>query len=128
MAKRKVESQIANLNPDHKKSRIDLTYLAVEGVRHTVQKLSTRATTCFSLHCDSRSARKVMGLQSYGSPIWCNFETPIQESRVRKVIWMYAPWPATKYTIRGKVMVSPKSNRDESGPWCVKITLNPYKP
>jgi hypothetical protein len=27
-------------------------------------------------------------------------------------IWMLVPWLATKYTIRGKVMASPKA-----GPW-----------
>ncbi len=30
----------------------------------------------------------------------------------QNVIWMLAPWPGTEYTIRGKVVVSPKS-----GPW-----------
>ncbi len=45
MAKRKVGSQIANLTPDHKKSRINRIYLAADNVRHTVGKLSTRSTT-----------------------------------------------------------------------------------
>jgi hypothetical protein len=45
MAKRKVESQIVNLTPDQKKLRIDPIYLAVDNMRHTVGKLSTRATT-----------------------------------------------------------------------------------
>jgi hypothetical protein len=45
MAKRRVESQIANLTPDQKKSGIDPIYLAVDDVEHTVGKLSTRATT-----------------------------------------------------------------------------------
>jgi len=38
-------NQIASLTPDQKKSGIDPIYLAVEGVQHTVGKLSTRATT-----------------------------------------------------------------------------------
>jgi hypothetical protein len=45
MAKRRVKSQIANLTPDHKKSGIDPIYLAIEGVRNTIGKLSMRATT-----------------------------------------------------------------------------------
>jgi len=45
MAKRRAGSQTASLTPDQEKSRIDLIYLAAEGVRHTVGKLLTRATT-----------------------------------------------------------------------------------
>jgi hypothetical protein len=32
----------------------------------------------------------------------------------QKTIWMWPPWRAVKYTIRGKVVASPKS-----GPWWV---------
>ncbi len=45
MAKRKAGNQTANLTPDQKKSGIDPIYLSTDGVRHTVEKLSTRATT-----------------------------------------------------------------------------------
>jgi hypothetical protein len=45
MAKRRVGSQIANLIPDQKKLGIDSIYLAVGGVRHTVEKLLTRDIT-----------------------------------------------------------------------------------
>jgi len=45
MAKRKAESQIANLTPDQKKSEIDLIYLVSDDLLYTVGKLSTRATT-----------------------------------------------------------------------------------
>jgi hypothetical protein len=45
MAKRKAKSQIANLTPDQKKSRIDPIYLVVDNVQHTVAKLLTRAIT-----------------------------------------------------------------------------------
>ncbi len=34
-----------SLIPDQKKSGIDPIFLVIEGVRHTVGKLSTRATT-----------------------------------------------------------------------------------
>jgi hypothetical protein len=45
MVKRRAESQTVNLTPDQKKSKIDPIYLAVDNVRHTFGKLSTRATT-----------------------------------------------------------------------------------
>jgi hypothetical protein len=43
--KERVESRIASLTPDQKKSGIDPIYLAEDYVPHTVGKLSTRATT-----------------------------------------------------------------------------------
>jgi len=73
MAKRRVGSQIVSLTPDQEKSGIDPIYLGVNDVRHTVGKLSTRATTL---------------LQSRGSPHWRDFGTPTRESRERKTIWM----------------------------------------
>jgi len=45
MAKRRAESQTINLTLDQKKSKINPIYLSVDNVRHTVGKLSTRATT-----------------------------------------------------------------------------------
>jgi hypothetical protein len=45
MAKRRAGSRTASLTPDHKKSGIDLIYLAAGGVPHIVEKLSTRSTT-----------------------------------------------------------------------------------
>jgi hypothetical protein len=77
---------------------------------------------CFRPHFDPRSARKVMGLQSLGSPAGRDFGTlarESRESRERKAIWMWVPWRVTEYTIRGKVVTSPKS-----GPWwvlCVRV-------
>jgi hypothetical protein len=45
MAKRKVGSQTGSLTPDHEKLGIDPTSMCASGMRHTVGKLSTRATT-----------------------------------------------------------------------------------
>jgi hypothetical protein len=45
MAKKKAKNQIANLILDHKKSGIDLIYLFIEGVRHTVEKFLMKAAT-----------------------------------------------------------------------------------
>jgi hypothetical protein len=49
MAKRKGGSQIGNLTPDHQKSRIDPTPMRAGGVRHTIGKLSMRATTMLQI-------------------------------------------------------------------------------
>jgi hypothetical protein len=45
MAKRRAGSQTTILTPDQKKSGINPIYLVSEGVRHTIGKLLTRATT-----------------------------------------------------------------------------------
>jgi len=45
MAKRRAESQTANLTSDHKKLGIDPIYLAADNLWHTIGKLLTRATT-----------------------------------------------------------------------------------
>jgi hypothetical protein len=74
---------------------------------------------CLRPHLDPSSSRKVMGLQSCESPSWRDFKTPTRESRERKTIWMWAPWRGAEYTIRGKVVASPKSK-----PWwvlCIRV-------
>jgi hypothetical protein len=63
MAKRRAGNQIASPTPDQKKSRIDLIYLDVEGMRHTIRKLWIRVITFLSI----ASQFKVC-LQSYGAP------------------------------------------------------------
>jgi len=63
MAKRRVGSQIVNLTPDQKKLRIDPIYLAVDDVRHTIEKLSMRATTL-----PLTAPRSEVYSQSYGDP------------------------------------------------------------
>ncbi len=87
-----------------------------EEVRNRPEILGSRRELqlCFKPHFDPRSARKVMGLQSLGSPVVRDFGTPTRESRERKAIWMWAPWRGPEYTIRGKVVASPKS-----GPWWI---------
>jgi hypothetical protein len=45
MTNRKVGSQTGNLTPNHKKSGIDPTLVCAGGVRHTVGKLLTKATS-----------------------------------------------------------------------------------
>ncbi len=93
-------SRTTSLTPDQKKSGIDPIYLAVDDVPHTVGKLSIRATILLQT-----ALRSEVCSQSYGAP-------KSQESRERKAIWMWAPWRGAEYTIRGKVVASPKSE-----PW-----------
>jgi hypothetical protein len=81
-------------------------------VKHTVEKLSTKATT-FLL----TSSQSEVFMQSYAPP-------KLQESQLwefrdshlgvmgQKAIWMWPPWKVAEYIIRGKVVASPKF-----GPW-----------
>jgi hypothetical protein len=57
----------------------------------------------FRLHCNRRVAHKVMRPQSCGSPNAENFGTP-----GTKCICMWSMWRGVDYTIRGKVVISPK--------------------
>jgi hypothetical protein len=58
---------------------------------------------CFKPYLNWRSTCKLMGPQNHKNLNCENFETPT---------WVLVPWPATEYTIRGKVMASPKSKAD----------------
>jgi len=116
MGKRRAGSQIANLIPDQKKSGIDPIYLSADNVPHTVGKLSTRATTLLQT-----ALRFKLFSQSYGAPksresqlagFRDSHARVLRESQERKAIWMWALWRGPEYTIRGKVVASPKS-----GPW-----------
>jgi hypothetical protein len=60
-----------------------------------------RLQLCLKPHLNRRSTHKVMGPQSHGTP---NFGIPGENA-----IWMWASWRSIKYTIRGKVVASPKS-------------------
>jgi hypothetical protein len=47
MAKRKLGSEIDNLIPNHKKSRIDPIFVRANGMQYAVRKLLMRAKTLF---------------------------------------------------------------------------------
>jgi hypothetical protein len=72
MVERRAGTQIANLTPDHKKSGIDPILVCVGEVRHTVGKLSRRATS--SLQTLSQLE---VGARSYERP-------KSQESKLRQ--------------------------------------------
>jgi len=63
MGERRAGSQTGNLIPDHKKSGIDPIPVCKGGVRQTVGKLSTRATSLFEI-----SSRSEVGARSYERP------------------------------------------------------------
>jgi hypothetical protein len=108
MAKRRAGSQTINLTLDQKKSGIDPIYLFADDMRHIVGKLSTKVTTLLQT-----APRSEVYSQSYGvSKSQESQLAQIQESQEKKAIWMWAPWRGADYTIRGKVVASPKS-----GPW-----------
>jgi hypothetical protein len=112
MAKIRVGSRIGSLTPEHKKSGIDPIYLSTDNVRHTVGKLSTRATTFLQT-----TFRSEVCLQSYEDPKSRESQLGrFRDSHLgvpgQKAIWMWAPWRGAQYTIRGKVVASPKF-----GPW-----------
>jgi hypothetical protein len=74
--------------------------MRASGVPHIIGKILTRAITCFRHHLNRTFIKNVMGFQ--------NCENP-------KTKWhLGALWPATKNTVRGKVMVSPSLGRGES--------------
>jgi hypothetical protein len=62
-----------------------------------------RLQLCFGPHFNWRSAHKVMGLQSYGSPNFGNFGTPTWEGVPRQNdIWVLVSWSGTKYILKGR--------------------------
>jgi hypothetical protein len=114
MSKRKAGSQIDSLTPDHKKSGINLISLRAGGVWNTIGKLSTRATTFFWTLSQSEVCTKNYGApKSQESQLWQFWDSHLGVPR-QNAIWMWALWRSTEYTIRGKVVASPKSK-----PWWV---------
>jgi hypothetical protein len=54
MAKRRAGSQTSNLTPDHEKLGIDPTPMCANGVRHTIGKLSMKATSLLQTSSQSK--------------------------------------------------------------------------
>jgi hypothetical protein len=83
--------------------------LRVGDVTHAIEKLLTRVTSLLQT-----SSRSELCTQSYGPPkLWESQPWEFQDSHLgvpgQNVIWVMVLWPSTKYTIRGKVVPSPKS-------------------
>ncbi len=111
MVKRRAGSQTGSLTPDRseKKSKINPIHLFIEGMKHIVGKLLTRATTllqtAFQLEVCSQSYGAPKSWESQLGRFWDSHLGVLEQ----KAIWMWGSWPTTKYTIRRKVVVSPKS-------------------
>jgi hypothetical protein len=85
------------------KSRESTRFPSVQVTFHISSKSSWRGLKlCFRLHLNWRFTHKVKGPQSRRSPTLGILGLP------QNAIWMWASWRGTKYTIRGKVMVSLK--------------------
>jgi len=99
-------------------SGVDPIYLFTDDVRHTIRKLSTRATILLEI----ASWFEVCS-QSYEAPkLRESHLGRFQDSHLgvpgQKAIWMWAPWKGAEYTIRGKWWLPPSSGRGES---CVSV-------
>jgi hypothetical protein len=114
MAERKAKSQIVKFDSQPLKVKNRPDFLAWMGLQHTIGKLSMKATTF--LHTSFKS--KVC-TQSYAPPklresqLWEFWDSHLGVPRQNN-IWVLVPWPGIKYTIRGKVVASPKSE-----PWWI---------
>jgi hypothetical protein len=109
------KGRVDSLTPNHKKSRIDPILVCAGGVRHTVGKLSRRATS--SLQTLSQSEVRARSYehpksQESKSRQFRNFTLGVPGQRA---IWVWTQWSNTENTIWGKVVASP-----ESRPWWVK--------
>jgi hypothetical protein len=108
MGKRRAESQIGNLTPDHKKLGIDPILTCDGGVRHGVGKLSRRDTRLILT-----SSRSEVGARSYDGPKSREFNPrQFRDSTLgapgQKATWAWARWSNAENTIWGKVVASPE--------------------
>jgi hypothetical protein len=97
-------------------------FLALGDMRYIVEKILKKITTLFQT-----SFRSEVCTQNYGSPklresqVW-----EFQDSHLgipgQNAIWMWALWRGTKYTIRGKVVASPKSKLW----WVLWVWVHPW--
>jgi hypothetical protein len=74
MTKRRSGSRNVSLTPNQKKSEIDPKYLAAEDVRHTVGKLSTRATTLLQTTLRSEVCSQSYGASKSWESRWAGFQ------------------------------------------------------
>jgi hypothetical protein len=102
MAKRRVISQTANLTPNHKKSKSSWFIFVHVACHISLEIFQWRLQLWFRPHLNRRSEQKIMGFQSCESSNLGNFENPNLKVLRQNDIWVQAPWPSTKNTIRGE--------------------------
>jgi hypothetical protein len=89
-------------------------FLGASSMKHTFENLSTTAITLLQTSLQSKVCTWSYASQSYESSNYGNFGTPIWKSWNKKAIRMWPMWRGAEYTIRGKVVASPKFR-----PWWV---------
>jgi hypothetical protein len=93
---------------------ITLISLCVGGVQHIVGNVSTKDTMLLQTSSQSKVfTQSYRPPKSQESQLWefQDFHLGVLE---QNDIWVLVPWPGIDYTIKGKVMASPKF-----GPWWV---------
>jgi hypothetical protein len=114
MAKRKAGSQIGNFDSRPLKVKNRPYFLVC---RWHATYLWKDLDEGYNIALDSSQSK--VCTQSYGAPkLWESQLWEFRDSHLRvsgqNAIWMWTSWRGTKYTIRGKVVASPKSR-----PWWV---------
>jgi hypothetical protein len=91
---------------------IALNYMFTRGMPHIIGKLSTRAIALLHTSPQSKVNTTSYGLKSGGSFNFRNFKICDMGVSKQNDIWVQLLWPVIENTIRGKVVISPKSR-----PW-----------
>jgi hypothetical protein len=111
MAKRKAESQSAIWFLTTK-SQESTWFICMKVTCHILLERSQQGLQlCFRPHLNRRFAQEVIGFQTRRNH---NFKTLNLGILRQNDIWVLDLWPSIKNTIRGKVVVSPKSR-----PWWI---------
>jgi hypothetical protein len=118
ICQRRAESQTASLTPNHYKSGIDPILVGAGRVRHTVGKLSRRATSSRQTWSQSE-----VGAKNYERPKSREFKPgQFRDSTLgvlgQRAIWVWAWWSNAENTVWGKVVASPSPSKSRL--WWVK--------
>jgi hypothetical protein len=114
MAKRKAGNQTGSLTPDRGKSGIDPIPFRAGGMQHVVRKLVMKATTLVQTSSRSEVCTRNYSLTKLQDSQPWRFQGSHLGVPRQKTIWMPFSRSGAKYTIWGKVVVSP-----ESEPWWI---------
>ncbi len=109
MAKRRAKNQLPIWLPTTKSQESPWFNYVQVACDILLESFGQELQLCFRPHFNRRSAQKIMGFHNHKSPNFENFRTPNLGVPGQNDIWVQAPWPSIKNTIRGKVVVSSKS-------------------
>jgi hypothetical protein len=113
MVKRRAKSQIGSLTPTTKSQ--ESTWFPCVQVACNIQLKSSQRglQLCLDLTSIGGMHAKLWASKLWESQLW-QFRNSHLGVLGQNAIWMWASWRGTEYTMRGKVVASPKS-----GPWWV---------